>query len=194
MKKRQVEPTRCDWCLKDQLYKDYHDKEWGIPIHDDQKWFEKITLDGAQAGLSWYTILVKRDNYRRAYDYWDVSRIAAYTGKDFSRLLQDRGIVRNKLKIKASITNAQAFLKVQEAFGSFDHYIWQFTDHKIIVNYPQTLADVPVTSHESDRMSQDLKARGFKFVGSIICYAFMQAAGMVDDHLVSCWRKQKPVK
>jgi len=194
MKKRQKEPIRCDWCLKDQLYKDYHDQEWGIPIHDDQKWFEKITLDGVQAGLSWYTILVKRDNYRRAYDHWDVARIAAYTDEDFSRLMQDRGIVRNKLKIKASITNAQAFLKVQEAFGSFDHYIWQFTDHKIIVNNPQTLADVPVTSRESDRMCQDLKARGFKFVGSTICYAFMQAAGMVDDHLVSCWRKQKPAK
>jgi len=184
------EPIRCGWCLKDQLYKDYHDHEWGYPIHEERKWFEKIILDGAQAGLSWYTILVKRENYRRAYHHWDIEKIAAYGEEDFNRLMQDTGIVRNKLKIRASITNAQAFLKIQETYGSFDTYIWQFTDHQTIVNYPETLADVPTSTTASDAMSKDLKKRGFKFVGTTICYAFMQAAGMVDDHLVSCWRKK----
>lgn len=183
------EPVRCDWCLKDQLYKDYHDQEWGVPIHDDTQWFEKITLDGAQAGLSWYTILVKRENYRKAYENWDVEKIASYGEEDFNRLINDPGIVRNKLKVKASIGNAQAFLRIQEAYGSFDQYIWQFTGHKTIVNQPIYLSDVPATSPESDAMSKDLKKKGFKFVGSTICYAFMQAGGMVDDHLVSCWRK-----
>lgn len=183
------EPIRCDWCLKDQLYKDYHDHEWGYAVHDDQKWFEKITLDGAQAGLSWYTILVKRENYRLAYDQWDVQKIAAYDENDFERLMNNPGIVRNKLKVRASITNAQAFLKIQEEFGTFDKYIWQFTGNKTIVNYPEKLSDVPARTAESDALSKDLKKRGFKFVGSTICYAFMQAAGMVDDHLVSCWRK-----
>ncbi|MDF9797277.1 DNA-3-methyladenine glycosylase I [Catalinimonas alkaloidigena] len=187
------EPKRCDWCLKDQLYKDYHDHEWGIPIHDDTQWFEKISLDGAQAGLSWYTILVKRENYRKAYEQWDVKKIASYGDQDFHRLMNNPGIVRNKLKIKASITNAQAFLRVQEEFGTFDQYIWQFTAHKTIVNHPLKLSDVPVTSAVSDVLSKDLKKRGFKFVGSTICYAFMQAAGMVDDHLVSCWRKKDSV-
>ncbi len=185
------EPPRCDWCLKDQLYKDYHDHEWGLPVHNDQKWFEKITLDGAQAGLSWYTILVKRENYRQAYDNWNVEKIASYSDADFHRLMNNPGIVRNKLKVMASISNARAFLKTQEEFGTFDQYIWQFTGFKTIVNYPQALKDVPATSPESDRMSKNLKKRGFKFVGSTICYAFMQAAGMVDDHLVSCWRKAK---
>jgi len=185
------EPKRCDWCLKDQLYKDYHDHEWGVAVHDDKQWFEKIILDGAQAGLSWYTILTKRENYRKAYHQWDVEKIAAYGDKDFKRLMLDAGIVRNKLKILASITNAQAFLQIQEEFGTFDQYIWRFTGYQTIINYPETLADVPATSPESDAMSRDLKKRGFKFVGSTICYAFMQACGMVDDHLVSCWRKAK---
>lgn len=185
------EPVRCDWCLKDQLYKDYHDQEWGVPIHDDIQWFEKITLDGAQAGLSWYTILVKRENYRKAYENWDVEKIASYGEEDFHRLINDPGIVRNKLKVKASIGNAQAFLRIQEEYGSFDQYIWQFTNHRTIVNQPVILRDVPATSPESDAMSKDLKKRGFKFVGSTICYAFMQAGGMVDDHLVSCWRKSE---
>lgn len=185
------ESPRCDWCLKDQLYKDYHDHEWGVPIHDDTQWFEKITLDGAQAGLSWYTILVKRENYREAYEHWNVEKIAAYGDADFQRLMSNPGIVRNRLKIMASITNAQAFLKVQEEFGTFDQYIWQFTGYQTKVNYPQTLKEVPASTPESDAMSKDLKKRGFKFVGTTICYAFMQAAGMVDDHLVSCWRKAK---
>lgn len=189
-----TEEVRCDWCLKDQLYKDYHDHEWGVPIHDDTKWFEKITLDGAQAGLSWYTILVKRENYRRAYEDWDVKKIAGYGDEDFRRLMTDPGIVRNKLKIMASITNAKAFMSIQQEFGTFDQYIWQFTGFQTITNYPQTLKDVPATSPESDALSRDLKKRGFKFVGSTICYAFMQAAGMVDDHLVSCWRKAKLVE
>ncbi|MEK6479461.1 DNA-3-methyladenine glycosylase I [Catalinimonas sp. 4WD22] len=183
------EPVRCDWCLKDQLYKDYHDFEWGIPVHDDQKWFEKIILDGAQAGLSWYTILVKRENYRKAYENWDIAKIATYGEEDYNRLINNAGIVRNKLKVKASILNAQAFLRIQEEYGSFDQYIWQFTGNKTIINYPEKLSDVPAISPESDALSKDLKKRGFKFVGSTICYAFMQAAGMVDDHLVSCWRK-----
>ncbi|WPP51117.1 DNA-3-methyladenine glycosylase I [Catalinimonas niigatensis] len=189
-----TEEVRCDWCLKDQLYKDYHDHEWGVPVHDDTKWFEKITLDGAQAGLSWYTILVKRENYRRAYEDWDVKKIAAYGDEDFRRLMSDPGIVRNKLKIMASITNAKAFLDIQKEFGTFDQYIWQFTGFQTITNYPQTLKDIPATSPESDALSRDLKKRGFKFVGSTICYAFMQAAGMVDDHLMGCWRKTKLVE
>ena len=185
------EPIRCDWCLKDQLYKDYHDHEWGVPIHNDTHWFEKITLDGAQAGLSWYTILAKREKYRRAYEEWNVEKIASYGEDDFRRLMQNAGIVRNRLKISASITNAQAFLKIKEEFGSFDDYIWQFTNYRTIVNHPETLEDVPTSTPESDAMSKDLKKRGFKFVGTTICYAFMQAGGMVDDHLVSCWRKTK---
>lgn len=189
-----TEIVRCDWCLKDQLYKDYHDHEWGNPVHDDTKWFEKITLDGAQAGLSWYTILIKRENYRRAYEDWDVKKIATYGDGDFQRLINNPGIVRNKLKIMASISNARAFLKIQEEFGTFDQYIWQFTGFKTIVNFPETLKEVPATSAESDALSRDLKKRGFKFVGSTICYAFMQAAGMVDDHLVGCWRKGKAIE
>ena len=180
---------RCGWCLSSPLYIDYHDEEWGVPVHDDQKLFEMINLEGAQAGLSWYTILVKRENYREAFDNFDANIIANYTDEKLEELRQNPGIVRNKLKIKGTRSNAIAYLKIQEEFGSFDKYIWQFTDYKTIVNQPKTLSDVPVTTPESDAMSKDLKKRGFKFVGSTICYAFMQACGMVDDHLVDCWHK-----
>ncbi len=185
------EPIRCNWCLKDQLYKDYHDNEWGVPVHDDQKLFEMLILEGAQAGLSWYTVLTKRENYRKAFDNWNIAKIAKYKDKKIQALLQNPGIIRNRLKVNATVTNAQAFFKVKEEFGSFDNYIWQFTDHKTIVNKPKTMEDVPVSTKESDAMSKDLKKRGFKFVGTTICYAYMQAIGMVDDHIVSCWKKTR---
>ena len=187
----QNEPIRCEWCLADQQYIDYHDQEWGVPLHDDQKLFEMLILEGAQAGLSWYTILKKRAGYRVAFDDFDAERIARYDQTKVDELLQNPGIVRNKLKIISTITNARAYLKVQEEFGSFDRYIWQFTNHQTIVNHPQQLSDVPVKTKESDAMSKDLKKRGFKFVGSTICYAFMQAVGMVDDHVVGCWCKNR---
>jgi DNA-3-methyladenine glycosylase I len=166
----------------------YHDTEWGVPLHDDQKLFEYIVLDGAQAGLSWSTVLRKRENYRRAFHGFDPKRIARYTEKDVQRLLKDDGIIRNRLKIESTITNAKMFLRIRQEFGSFDAYIWQFTGHKTVQHRLRRLAEIPSTSEESDAMSKDLKKRGFKFVGSTICYAFMQAAGMVNDHLVHCFR------
>ncbi len=189
MKDHKSEIVRCGWCLADQQYIDYHDQEWGRPVHDDQQLFEMLILEGAQAGLSWHTILKKRETYRIAFDHFDAEKMARYDQKKVDELLQDPGIVRNQLKVKAAITNAQAYLAVQEAFGSFDQYLWQFTDHQTIVNHPQQLNDVPAKTEASDAMSKDLKQRGFKFVGSTICYAFMQAVGMVDDHVVDCWCK-----
>lgn len=186
--------VRCSWCLKDQLYKDYHDNEWGTPLHDDTRLFEMINLEGAQAGLSWYTVLQKRENYRKAFDNWDATKIARYTDKKIEKLLQDPGIIRNRLKVAATISNAKAFLKVQEEFGSFDKYIWQFVNHQPIVNHYKSLSGVPAKTPVSDAMSKDLLKRGFKFVGSTICYAFMQATGMVDDHFDNCWKKSKNVK
>jgi len=168
---------------------DYHDHEWGIPVHDDQKLFEMLNLEGAQAGLSWYTVLKKREGYRQAFDNFDPEKIVRYDEKKVAQLLQNEGIIRNKLKVRATIGNARAFLKVKEEFGSFDKYIWQFTNHQTVVNYPKTLQDVPVKTKASDAMSKDLLKRGFKFVGSTICYAYMQAVGMVDDHTVDCWKK-----
>ena len=182
-------PYRCEWCLADPLYIDYHDHEWGVPQHDDQKLFEMLILEGAQAGLSWYAILKKRDNYRNAFDQFDAEKIARYDQTKVDTLLQNPGIVRNKLKIAATVSNAQAYLKVKEKYGNFDQYLWQFTDHQPIVNHPLQLSDVPAKTKKSDAMSKSLKKRGFKFVGSTICYAFMQAVGMVDDHAVDCWRK-----
>ena len=179
---------RCEWPGKDPLYIDYHDKEWGVPLHDDQKLFEFLILEGAQAGLSWITILRKRDNYRQAYDQFCVDKVARYNKRKQQQLLNNPGIVRNKLKIAASITNAKAFLAVQEEFNSFNNYIWQFTDGGVIQNHWKDLRSIPATSEESDSMSRDLKQRGFKFVGSTICYAFMQATGMVNDHVVDCFR------
>lgn len=183
--------TRCDWCLSDPLYQQYHDEEWGVPVHDDQKLFEFLILEGAQAGLSWLTILKRREGYRKAYDQFDVEKVARYGEHKITELLRDTGIIRNKLKVYASVNNAQAFIKVQEEFGSFDAYIWGFTNGKTIVNHPKVMADIPATSKESDMLSKDLKKRGFKFVGSTIMYAHMQATGMVDDHIDSCWIKQR---
>lgn len=169
---------------------EYHDQEWGVIVHDDHKLFEMLNLEGAQAGLSWYTVLKKRDNYRKAFDNFDPEKIVQYDEKKIAQLLQDEGIIRNRLKIQATISNARAFLQVKEEFGSFDQYIWQFTGHQTLVRYPKTLQEVPAKTPESDAMSKDLLKRGFKFVGSTICYAFMQAVGMVDDHVVGCWRKK----
>ncbi len=178
----------CTWPGEDELMLKYHDEEWGTPLHDDKKLFEFIVLDGFQAGLSWKTILHKRDNFRKAFHDFDVNKIAKYNDKKVESLLQDAGIIRNKLKVAATVTNAKAFLAVQKEFGSFDKYIWQFTGNKTIQNVWKESKQIPARSLESDAMSKDLLARGFKFAGSTICYAFMQAAGMVNDHLVSCHR------
>ena len=167
----------------------YHDEEWGIPVHDDRKLFEYLNLEGAQAGLSWYTILIRKDSYAEAFDNWDAEKIAAYDENKKAELLQNPGIIRNKLKVAATIDNAKNFLKIQEEFGSFDKYIWQFVNHKPIINNWKSMSEVPAKTAESDAMSKDLKKRGFRFVGSTICYAFMQAVGMVDDHTVDCWRR-----
>jgi DNA-3-methyladenine glycosylase I len=177
---------RCAWAGTDPLYVKYHDEEWGIPVHDDRHLFEMLTLEGAQAGLSWITILRKRDAYRKAFDNFDPRKVARYDARKKRALLVDEGIVRNKLKIDAAVTNARAFLNVQKEFGSFDGYIWQFVGGKPIVNRRPTMKDIPATTPESDAMSRNLKARGFRFVGSTICYAFMQAVGMVDDHVDGC--------
>ena len=180
--------TRCPWCLGSEAYIAYHDREWGLPLHEDRALFELLILEGAQAGLSWSTILGKRDNYRKAYDNFDARRIARYDAAKVARLLADAGIVRNRLKIAASIQNAKAFLAVQKEFGSFDRYIWRFVEGRPKQNHRRSMKEVPASTPESDAMSKDLKKRGFKFVGSTICYAFMQASGMVNDHLVGCFR------
>ncbi len=180
---------RCEWVPEgNDLYADYHDQEWGVPIHDERDLFEFLILEGAQAGLSWITILKKRENYRKAYDNFAPAIVATYDDKKILELLDNPGIVRNRLKINASIGNAKAFLAVQKEFGSFDKYIWQFVGGKPIVNKWQSLREVPASTAESDAMSKDLKKRGFKFVGSTICYAFMQAAGLVNDHTTDCFR------
>jgi DNA-3-methyladenine glycosylase I len=166
----------------------YHDNEWGVESHDDRRLFEFLVLEGAQAGLSWSTILNKREGYRKAFDNFDVKKVAAYTDEDVARLLADPGIVRNRLKVGSAITNARAFLLVQKEFGSFDKYIWQFIGGKPIRNSWKNLTDIPASTPESDAMSKDLKKRGFKFVGTTICYAFMQAVGMVNDHVVGCYK------
>ncbi len=178
--------SRCPWSGTDPLYIQYHDDEWGIPVHDDRRLFEMLILEGAQAGLSWITILRKRENYRKAFHRFNAKRIAAYKNADVRRLLGNEGIVRNRLKIEATIGNANAFLAVQKEFGSFDAYIWQFVGGKPKGNRWKTMREIPAHTAESDAMSKDLKKRGFRFVGSTICYAFMQATGMVNDHLTSC--------
>ena len=178
---------RCDW-PKNELAIAYHDKEWGVPLHHDKGLFEFLILEGAQAGLSWDTILRKRENYRKAFDGFDVNKVARYTDKRLEKLLQNEGIIRNRLKVAAAVTNAKEFLKVQKEFGSFDKYIWAFIDGKPIVNKWKTTSQVPPTSAESDTISKDMKKRGFKFVGSTIIYAHMQATGMVNDHLTTCFR------
>ena len=181
---------RCAWCEKDDLYRDYHDNEWGNPVYDDDKLFEFLVLETFQAGLSWYMILKKRDNFRQAFDHFDYKKVAKYGDKEIEVLMQDAGIVRNGLKIKATISNAVAFMKVQEEFGSFSKYIWGFTGGKQIDNNPKTLKDIPAINEISDALSKDLKKRGFKFVGSTVVYAHMQATGMVNDHVVDCWKSK----
>ena len=182
------EIKRCNWSVNDPLYIKYHDKEWGVPVHNDKKLFEMIVLDGAQAGLSWLTILKKRENYRKAFDNFDPKIVAMYDRRKVVQLLKNDGIVRNKLKIESAVTNAKAFLKVKDEFGTFDKYIWKFVNGKTIINSWKTLKEIPAFTGESDAMSKDLKERGFKFVGSTICYAFMQAAGLVNDHTIDCFR------
>ncbi|HCV42505.1 MAG TPA: DNA-3-methyladenine glycosylase I [Bacteroidetes bacterium] len=183
--------SRCAWSISDPLYIGYHDHEWGVPLHDDRKLFEMLILEGAQAGLSWITILKKRDNYRKAFDNFDARKIAKYDAKRVRELLKNEGIVRNRLKIAATISNAKAFLEVQKEFGSFDKYIWRFVGGKPLKNKRKSLKDIPAKTLESDAMSKELKKRGFRFVGSTICYAFMQATGMVNDHIVECFRYGK---
>ncbi|MFZ5722246.1 MAG: DNA-3-methyladenine glycosylase I [Pseudomonadota bacterium] len=180
--------SRCPWCGTDPLYVDYHDREWGVPVHDDRVWFEFLVLEGAQAGLSWITILKKRENYRQAFDGFDVRKVARYTPAKIERLLQDPGIVRNRLKVESAVSNAKAFIAVQKEFGSFDAYMWQWVDGKPLVNRPRSPGDVPARTELSDRISKDMKKRGFRFVGSTIIYAHMQATGLVNDHLVDCHR------
>ena len=179
---------RCAWAESTELYLQYHDREWGVPVHDDRLLFEFLILEGAQAGLSWSTILNKRDNYRRAFDGFDPVKVANYSAVNIQELLLNAGIIRNRLKVNAAITNAQRFLKVQQEYGSFDSYIWAFVGGRPIVNCWEQLSDVPASTPESVAMSKDLKRRGFTFVGETICYAYMQAVGMVNDHLVDCFR------
>jgi DNA-3-methyladenine glycosylase I len=182
--------SRCPWPVDD-LYIAYHDTEWGVPLHDDRALFEFLVLEGAQAGLSWHIVLKKRDNYRAAFDQFDPAKVARYTAAKINKLLADPGLIRNRLKIASAVRNARAFLAVQEEFGSFDRYIWRFVDGRPIMNHRRSMKEVPARTRESDAMSQDLKERGFNFIGSTICYAHMQATGMVNDHLVDCFRHRE---
>ena len=186
-----MEQQRCEWGTSSALYIDYHDSEWGVPVHDDRTLFEFLILEGAQAGLSWSTILNKRQAYIQAFDNFEATKVASYDDAKVQALLANAGIVRNRLKIQAAIRNARSFLVVQDQFGSFDTYIWQFVDGKPIQNSWKSLQEIPATTQESDAMSKELKKRGFTFVGSTICYAFMQAVGMVNDHIVDCFRWQE---
>ncbi|WP_298306830.1 DNA-3-methyladenine glycosylase I [Flavobacterium sp.] len=182
--------VRCAWCEKDDLYRDYHDNEWGKPVYDDDKLFEFLILETFQAGLSWYTILKKRENFRAAFDNFDYKKVANYGEEKVQELLQDAGIIRNQLKIRGTISNAIAFMEVQKEFGSFSKYIWDFTDGKPIENNRKSLKEVTATTPLSDEISKDLKKRGFKFVGSTVVYAHMQATGMVNDHVMDCWTQK----
>lgn len=183
---------RCAWCLGDDLYLAYHDEEWGVPVHDDAALFERLMLEGFQAGLSWRTILHKRAGFHRAFDGWDAARIAAYGPDDLARLLADPGIVRNRLKIEGAVRNARAYLRLRDELGSFDRYLWAFVGGEPLRRpaRPVTLADIPSSTPESDALAKDLKRRGFTFVGTTICYAFMQSVGMVDDHVAGCFRAE----
>ena len=191
MKNSSADPTTCEWSSGDPVMLEYHDQEWGVPVHNDRKHFEFILLDGFQAGLSWKTILHKRNNFKKAFDQFDFRKIAEYGPEKINTLLMDAGIIRNKAKINAVIRNAGCFLEIQKEFGSFDAYIWQFAGGKTRHNKWENPNEIPVTSKESDAMSKDLIKRGFKFAGSTICYSYMQAAGMVNDHLVHCSRYQE---
>ncbi|MBP9211826.1 MAG: DNA-3-methyladenine glycosylase I [Bacteroidetes bacterium] len=189
-----MKEQRCAWCGDDPLYIKYHDEEWGRPVHDDRHLFEMLCLEGAQAGLSWITILRKRENYRKAFDRFDPKKIIRYDAKKVQQLLANEGIVRNRLKVASVISNAEAYFRVVKEFGSFDAYLWQFVGGNPIINARSGMGDIPATTPESDAMSKDLKKRGFKFVGSTICYAFMQACGMVDDHTSECFRSASKIK
>jgi DNA-3-methyladenine glycosylase I len=186
-----VEPTRCGWPSSDPLMIRYHDEEWGVPLHDDRKHYEFLVLDGAQAGLSWRTVLHKREAYRRAFANFDPAKVARFDGRKVRSLLADPGIIRNRLKVEGAIKNARAFLAAQEEFGRFDDYVWRFVDGTTRRNTWKTMKQVPARTAQSDAMSKDLKKRGFTFVGSTICYAYMQAAGMVNDHVIDCFRHQE---
>jgi len=179
---------RCSWCEGNDIYLDYHDKEWGVPVYDDNKQFEFLVLESAQAGLSWLTILKRRDNYRKAYDNFDPVKVASYNEKKISQLLNNEEIIRNKLKINASINNARLFLDIQEEYGSFSDYLWGFVNNKQVVNSWKELSEIPANTELSDSITKDLKGRGFKFMGSTIMYAHLQAAGIVNDHVVDCFR------
>ena len=181
---------RCAWCEKDDLYRDYHDNEWGKPVYDDETIFEFLILETFQAGLSWYTVLAKRENFGKAFDNFDLLKVANYSEEKMATLAENAGIIRNKLKIKATVSNAQAFIKVQEEFGSFSKYIWGFVDGKPIDNQPKNLSEVKATTPISDALSKDMKKRGFKFVGSTVIYAHMQATGMVNDHVIDCFTRK----
>ena len=187
------EKTRCPWCLKFDEYIDYHDKEWGVPVHDDRTHFEFLILEGAQAGLSWSTVLKKREGYRKAFAQFDPVKVSRFTDARVTKILEDPGVIRNKLKVNAAVNNAKRFLEVQKEFGSFDRYIWSFVNDKPIINKWKAVSEVPATTKESDALIKDLIKRGFKFVGSTVIYAHMQACGLVNDHLVDCW-KHKTVK
>ena len=186
--------VRCGWCGTDPLYRAYHDTEWGVPVHDDRLLFEFLILEGAQAGLSWITVLRKREHYRAAFDGFDAARIARYDTGKIAALLQDPGIIRNRLKVEAAVVNARNFLEVQDEFGSFDKFIWQFVDGRPKQNAWRSIAEIPSSTAESDVMSRELRRRGFKFVGSTICYAHMQATGMVNDHTTDCYRYKELLK
>jgi len=183
-----METLRCKWPGNDELMREYHDHEWGTPVHDDHKWFEYLLLDAFQAGLSWKTILHRREGFRKAFDNFDFEKIARYEEADYERLINDPGIIRNRAKVRGTIKNAQAFIAIRQEFGSFDNYIWQFTDGKTMVSHCKQMSDIPVRTEVSDMMSKALKKRGFTFVGSTICYSFMQAAGIVNDHVEDCFR------
>lgn len=183
--------NRCPWCGDDELYIKYHDEEWGVPVHDERKHFEFLVLESAQAGLSWITILRKRENYRSAYNEFNPVKVAQYDDDKINELLQNQGIIRNKKKIEASINNAKMFLKVQQEFGSFDNYIWSFVDGKPLINSWKNITEVPAKSELSDKVSKDLKMRGFKFLGSIIIYSHLQATGIINDHIKDCFRHKE---
>ncbi|HEX8562739.1 MAG TPA: DNA-3-methyladenine glycosylase I [Flavobacterium sp.] len=183
---------RCAWCGADPLYQKYHDEEWGVPVYDDHKLFEFLILETFQAGLSWITILRKRENFRAAFDNFDFEKVARYDEQKMAELMENAGIIRNGMKVRAAVSNAQAFMIVQQEFGSFSNYIWKFTNGKPIVNNVRALSDIKATTPLSDEVSKDLKKRGFKFVGSTVIYAHMQATGMVDDHVADCWKRTNP--
>ena len=190
MPKAKTQKMRCEWCLKEPIYICYHDEEWGIPVHDDKKLFEFLVLESFQAGLSWLTVLKKRENFRCAFANFEVKKVAKFNRAKVDTLMKNEGIIRNRLKIEAAINNAKCFIKIQKEFGSFNKYVWGFVGGKPLVNRPKSIKDLSPTSPISDAMSKDMGLRGFKFRGSTICYAFMQAVGLVDDHIMDCWRKK----